>query len=49
MSITAGNSNELRIIAARRSNRLHVKEIWEYRELLLGLVPPASGRVERVQ
>lgn len=38
MSLTAGNSNELRIIAARRSNRLHVKEIWEYRELLLGLV-----------
>jgi ABC-2 type transport system permease protein len=38
MSLTAGNSNELRIIAARRSNRLHVQEIWEYRELLLGLV-----------
>ena len=38
MSLTAGNSNELRIIAARRSNRVHVQEIWEYRELLLGLV-----------
>jgi ABC-2 type transport system permease protein len=38
MSFTAGNSNELRIIAARRSNRIHVQEIWEYRELLLGLV-----------
>jgi ABC-2 type transport system permease protein len=38
MSLTAGNSNELRIIAARRSNRIHVQEIWQYRELLLGLV-----------
>lgn len=38
MSLTAGNSNELRIIAARRSNRIHLQEIWQYRELLLGLV-----------
>ena len=38
MSLMAGNSTELRIIAARRSNRTHLREIWEYRELLLGLV-----------
>jgi ABC-2 type transport system permease protein len=38
MSLTASKGNELRVIAARRSNRTHVAEIWEYRELLLGLV-----------
>ncbi len=38
MSLTASNGNELRVIAARRSNRTHVREIWQYRELLLGLI-----------
>lgn len=38
MSATAGSPSELRVIAARRSNRQQLREIWQYRELLSGLV-----------
>lgn len=38
MSATVGNTGELRVIAARRSNRQQLREIWQYRELLLGLI-----------
>lgn len=38
MSDTARGSAELRVISARRSLRVHVAEIWEYRELLDGLI-----------
>lgn len=34
----AGPDVEMRVIAARRSVRVHLGEIWEYRELLSGLV-----------
>jgi len=38
MSATVGNTGELRVIAARRSNTQQLREIWQYRELLLGLI-----------
>lgn len=38
MSTTADSTGDLRVIAARRSNVQHLREIWVYRELLLGLV-----------
>ncbi|MEN9644623.1 MAG: hypothetical protein RL238_1292 [Actinomycetota bacterium] len=38
MSATVGNTGELRVIAARRSNMQQLREIWQYRELLLGLI-----------
>jgi ABC-2 type transport system permease protein len=38
MSATTRGSGELRIISAHRSLRAHIAEIWEYRELLDGLI-----------
>jgi ABC-2 type transport system permease protein len=38
MSDTGRVSAELRIISARRSLRVHLAEIWQYRELLSGLI-----------
>ncbi|MDP2290554.1 MAG: ABC transporter permease [Actinomycetota bacterium] len=38
MSATGRGSAELRIISAHRKMRVHVAEIWEYRELLDGLI-----------
>lgn len=38
MSSTAKGSVELRVISAHRPLRVHIAEIWEYRELLEGLI-----------